>query len=132
MFAPWKKSYGQPRQHAQKQRCYFANKGLSSQSYGFSRSHIWMWELGYKESWVRTKWCFWAMVLEKTLESPLYCKEIRPVHPKGVQFWVFIGCSLDWWPLSGYSFVISGNNMTFVYMCSDSISWNIKGEELCI
>ena len=62
----------------------FANKGPSSQGYGFSRSHVWMWELNYKESWVPKNWCFWTVVLEKTLESPLVCKEIQPVHPKGI------------------------------------------------
>ena len=70
---------------------YFANKGPSSQSYGFSSSHVWMWELDYKESWAPKNWCFWIVVLEKTLESPLDCKEIQPVHPKGDQSWVFIG-----------------------------------------
>ena len=69
MLAPWKKSYGQPRQHIKKQRHYFANKGLSSQSYGFSSSHVWMWELYHKESWVLKNWCFWTVVLEKTPES---------------------------------------------------------------
>ena len=66
-------------------------KGLSSQNYGFSTSHVWMWELDYKESWVLKNWCFWAVVLEKTLESPLDCKEIQPVHPKGNQSWIFTG-----------------------------------------
>jgi len=82
MLAPRKKNYDQPRQHIKKQRRYFADKGLSSQGYGFSNSHVWMWELDYKESWER-KNCFWTVVLEKTLESPLDCKEIQPVHPKG-------------------------------------------------
>ena len=90
-LAPWKKSYDQPRQHIKKQRHYFVNKGLSSQGYGFSSSHVWMWKLDYKESWPQKKWCFWTVVLEKTLESPLDCKEIQPVHPKGNQSWVFIG-----------------------------------------
>ena len=81
----------QPRQHIKKQRHYFANKGLSSQGYGFSNSHVWMWELDYKESWAPKNWCFWPVVLEKTLESPLDCKEIQPVHPKGNQSWIFIG-----------------------------------------
>ena len=76
--------------HIKKQRHYFANKGLSSQIYGFSSSHVWMWELDYKESWVLKNWCFGSVVLEKTLESPLDCKEIQPVHPKD-QSWVFIG-----------------------------------------
>ena len=67
------------------------NKGPSSQSYGFSNSHVWLWELDYKESWVPKNWCFWTVVLEKTLESPLDCKEMQPVHPKGNQSWIFIG-----------------------------------------
>ena len=74
-----------------KSRHYFANKGLSNQSYSFSSSYVWMWELNYKESWAPKNWCFWIAVLEKTLESPLDCKEFRPVHPKGDQSWVFIG-----------------------------------------
>ena len=77
------KSYDQPRQHIKKQRHYFADKGASSQSYDFTSSHIWMWELDYKESWVPKNWCFWTVVLEKTLESTLDCKEIKPVKPKG-------------------------------------------------
>ena len=88
-FPPWKKSYDEPRQHIKKQRHYFANKGPSSQSCGFSSSHSWM--LDYKESWVLKNWCFWTVVLEKTLESLLDCKEIQPVHPKGNQSWIFIG-----------------------------------------
>ena len=74
-----------------KNRHYFANKGLSTLSYSFSSSHVWMWELDYKESWALKNWCFWTVVLEKTLESPLDCKEIQPVHPKVDQSWVFIG-----------------------------------------
>ena len=89
MLAPWKKSYDQPRQHIKHQRRYFANKSLSSQRYCFSSSHVWMWELDYKESWAPKTWCFWNVVLEKTLESPLDCKEIQPVHPKGNQSWLF-------------------------------------------
>ena len=73
-----------------KSRDYFADKGLSSQSYGFFSGHVWMWELDYRESWVPKNWCFWTVVLEKTLESPLDCKEIQSVHPKGDQSWVFI------------------------------------------
>ena len=90
-LAPWKKSYDQSRQYFKKQRHYFANKGPPSQIYGFSSSHVWMWELDYKESWVPKNWCFWTVVLEKTLESPLDCKDIQPVHPKGNQSWIFIG-----------------------------------------
>ena len=74
-----------------KSRQYFVNKGLSSQCYGFSCSHVWMLELDYKESWVPKNWCFWTVALEKTFESPLDCKEIQPVHPKGDQSWVLIG-----------------------------------------
>ena len=74
-----------------KSRHYFADKGPSSQSYGFSSTHVWMWELDHKESWEWKNWCFWTVVLEKTLESPLDCKEIQPVHPKGNQSWVYIG-----------------------------------------
>ena len=87
-LAPWKKSYDQARQHIKMQRHYFANKGPSSQSYGFSSSHVWMWESDHKESWALKSWCLWTVVLEKTLESPLDCKEIKPVHPKGNQSWI--------------------------------------------
>ena len=88
---PWKENSDQPRQHIKKQRYYFANKGPSSQSYGFSSSHVWLCELDYKESWVLKSWCFWTVVLEKTLESPLHCKEIKPVNPKRHQPWIFLG-----------------------------------------
>ena len=74
-----------------KSRQYFANESTSNQSYGFSSSHVWMWELDYKESWALKNWCFWTVMLEKTLESPLDCKEIQPVHPKGNQSWIFTG-----------------------------------------
>ena len=77
--------------HIKKQRHYFANKRPSGQGYGFSSGHVWMGDLDCEESWAPKKWCFWTMVLEKTLESPLDCKEIQPVHPKGDQSWVFIG-----------------------------------------
>ena len=73
-----------------KQRHYFANKALWSQSYGFSSSHVWMQELGYKESWALKNLCFWTGLLEKILENPLYCKEIQPIHAKGNQSWIFI------------------------------------------
>ena len=87
----WKESYDQPRLHIKKQRHYFVNKGPSSQGYGFSSGHVWMWELDYEESWEPKNWCSWTVVLEKTLESPLDGKEIQPVHPKGDQSWVVIG-----------------------------------------
>jgi len=90
-LTPWKESYDQPTQHFKKQRHYFANKDRSSQSYGVFSSHVWMWELDYKETWAPKYWCFWTVVMEKTLESPLDCKEIQPVHPKGNQSWIFIG-----------------------------------------
>ena len=91
MLTPWKKSHDQPRQHIKKQRHYFANKGPSSQDYGFSSCHVWMWELDCEESWAPKNWCFWTVVLKKTLESPLDCKQIQPAHPKGNQSWVFYG-----------------------------------------
>ena len=78
-LAPWNKSYDQPRQHIKKQRDYFVNKDLSSQNYD---SHVWMWELDYKESWAPKNWCFWTVTLEKTVESPLD-PLIQPVHHKG-------------------------------------------------
>ena len=81
---PWKESDDQPRQHLKKQRHYFANKGPSGQGYGFSSGHVWMWELDFKETWEPRKWGFWTVVLKKTLESPLDCEEIQPVHPKGI------------------------------------------------
>ena len=91
MLAPWEKSYDQSRQHITKLRHYFANKGPFSQNYGFSSGHVWMLELYHKESWALKNWCFWTVVLEKTPESPLDCKEIQLVHPKGNQSWIFIG-----------------------------------------
>ena len=90
MLTPWKESYDQLKQHIKKQRHYFANKGPTSQGYGFSSSHVLMWQLDYKEGWALKNLCFWIVVLEKTLENPLDCKDIQPVHPKD-QFWVFIG-----------------------------------------
>ena len=85
------KSYDKPRQHVQKQRHHFADKCSYSQSYGFSCSHIRMWELKHKKGWALKNWCFWTVVLQKTLENPLDCKEIQPVHPKGNQSWMFTG-----------------------------------------
>ena len=91
VLAPWKKSCDQPRQHIKNQRLDFAKKGLSSQSYGFFSSHVCMWKLDHKKSWVLKNWCFWTVVLEKTLESSLDSKKIKPVNPKGNQSWIFIG-----------------------------------------
>ena len=90
MFASWNKSYDQARQHIKKQRYHFGSKGPSCQCYGFSSSHVWMWELDCEESWVLKNWCFWTVMLEMTIESPLDCKEIQPVHPKGNQSWIYI------------------------------------------
>ena len=91
MLAPWKKSCNQPRQNVKKQTHYFNNKGPSNQSYGFPSSHVWIWELDYKESWALKNWCFWTVVLEKTLESPLDCKDINQSILKENQSWIFIG-----------------------------------------
>ena len=89
MLTPWKESYDQTRQLIKKQRHYFASQRPSSQCYGVSSSHIWIWELDYKESWELKNWYFWTVVLEKTLENPLDFKEIQPVN--GNQSWIFIG-----------------------------------------
>ena len=112
MLAPWKESYDQPGQHIEKQRHYFTNKGLSSRSYVFSSGHVWIWELDCEESWALKNWCFWTVVLEKTLESPLDCKEIQPVHPKLNQYWIFIGRTdaeaetLILWPLNAKNWLL--------------------------
>ena len=112
MLTPWKESYDQPRQHIKRQRHYFVNKVSSSQGYGFSSSHVWMWELDSKESWMQKNWCFWTVVLKKTLESPLDFKEILPVPPKGNQSWVFIGGTdvetetLIFWPPDAKNWLI--------------------------
>ena len=90
-LAPWKENYEKAIQHIKKQTYHFANKGPYSQSYGFSSSHVWMWELDYKESWMPKNWCLWTVVLEKTFESLLDCKGIKPVNAKGNQSWIFIG-----------------------------------------
>ena len=91
MLAPWEESYDNPRHSIKKQRHHFATKGPYTENYGFSNSHLWMWELDHKEGWVLKNWCFWIMVLEKTLENPLDSKEIKPVNPKGNQPWIFTG-----------------------------------------
>ena len=95
MLTPWKESYDQPRQHIKNKRHYTANKGPSSQGYGFSSSLVCIWELNYKESWALKNWCFWTVVLETALVSPMDCKEIQVVHPKGDQSWVVIGRTDD-------------------------------------
>ena len=90
MIASWQESDDKPRQYIKKQRHHFANKGPLSQSYSLS-SHVRLWELDHKEDWASKNWCFWTVALKKTLESPLDSKEIKPVHPKGNQSWIFIG-----------------------------------------
>ena len=104
------KQLSSSRQRIKKQRHYFADKGLSDQSYCFSSSHVWMWELDYKESWALKNWWFWTVVLEKTLDNPLDCKEIQPVNPKGDQSWIFIGRTDAevpiLWPSDGKSWFI--------------------------
>ena len=91
MLAPWKKTYDNHRQHIEKQRHYFANKGPSCQGYTFPSGHVWIWELDHDESWAPKNWCFWTVVLEKILESLLDCKKIKPVNPMGNQSWIIIG-----------------------------------------
>ena len=91
MLAPWKKSYDQPRQHIKKQRHYFANKRLSSQSYDFSRGHVWTWELDYKESWVLKNWCFWTVALERLLRVPWTARRSNQSILKEIS----PGCSLE-------------------------------------
>ena len=112
MLAPWKKSYDKPRQCIKKQKHHFANKGLYGQSYGFSSSQVWMWELDCKEGWVLKNWCLWTVVLEKTLESTLDHKKIKPVNPKENQPWVSTGRTnataeaLTLWPPAAKSWLI--------------------------
>ena len=116
MLAPWKESYDKPRQRIKKQRYHFASKGPYSQSYGFSSGESWMWELDH-EGWALKNWCFQTVVLEKTLEGPLYCKEIKPVNPKGNQPGIFIGRTdakaeaLIFWPPDVKSWLIGKDLM---------------------
>ena len=91
MLAPWKKNYDKHGTLIKNQRHYFADKCLYSQSYVFSSNHGWLWDSDHKEAWALKSWCFWTVVLEKTLKNPLDCKEIKPVNPKGNQPWIFIG-----------------------------------------
>ena len=130
MLIPWKKSYDQSRLHIKKQRHYFANKGLSCQSYGFSSSHVWMWELDYKESWTLKNWCFWTVVLEKTLKSLLDSMEIQLVHPKWNQSWIFIGRthaeteSLIRWPPDVKNWLIWKKTQ-----CWERLKWGGEGND---
>ena len=111
--ALWWKIYGQPRQRIKKKRHYFADKCPSGQSYGFPSSHVWIWELDHKESRALKNCRFWTVVLEKTLESPLDSREIKPVSPKGNQSWIFIG---------------RNDNETPIFQSSDAKSWLIRKE----
>ena len=112
MLTPWKKSHDQSKQPIKKWRHYFANKGPSCQGYGFSSSRVWMWELDYKEGWVPKNWCFWTVVLEKTLESPLDCKEIKPVILKEITLNIHWK---DWW--------WSWSSSTLAIWCEELIHW---------
>ena len=112
MLAPWKKSYDPSRQHIKKQRHYFANKGPFSQSYGFSSSHIQMWELDYKESWAQRNWCFWTVVLEKTLESPLDCRRSNQSILKEIS----PGITLE-------GMMLSWNSSTLATSCKKLTHW---------
>ena len=103
-------SYDQPRQHIKKQRHYFTNKGPSSQSYGFCSSHVLMWELDHKERWVPKSWCFWTVVLNKTLESPLDCKRsnqsiLKEIHPDNSLEGLMLKLKLQLWPPDGKSWL---------------------------
>ena len=113
--SPWKKSYDKPREHITKQRYHFADKGLYSHSYGFSSSCVQMWDLGHEEGWVLKNWCFWTVVLEKTLESPLDHK-IKPINPKGNQHWIFTGRT---------DAEAASNSNTLATWCKDSTHWKI-------
>ena len=90
-LAPWKESYDEPRWCIKKQRHHFANKGLHNQSHTFSSSHVWIWEVDHEKGWAPKNWCFQIVVLERTFESPVDCKEINPINPKGKQPLIFIG-----------------------------------------
>ena len=115
ILTPWKESYDEPRQCIKKSIYHFANKGLYSQSYGFSSGHAWMWELdhikdGAPKGWALRNWCFWIVMLEKTLESPLDWREINPVNLKGNQPWFSLeGLMLKVWPLDAKSWLIGKN-----------------------
>ena len=111
--SPWKKNYDKPRQCIKKQRHHFANKGPYSQNYSFSSSHAWIWELEHKEGWATKDWCFQNVVLEKTLEGHLDCKDIKLVNPNENQPWIFIGRTdveaeaLIFWPPDAKSWLIA-------------------------
>ena len=117
MLTSWKEGCDKPRQHIKKQRHVFADTGPYSQSYGFSSSHVWMWEPDHKEDWTLKNWCFQIVVLEKTLQSPLDSKEIKPVNPKENQPWILIGRTdaeveaLILWPSDAKSWQLIGKTL---------------------
>ena len=111
-FAPWKKSHDKPGECIKKQGHYFVDKSPSSQSYGFSSYHVWMWELDHKEGWAQN-WCFRTVVLKKTLENPVNCKEIKSVNPKGNQPWIFTGRDWCW----------SWSSNPLATWCAEPIHW---------
>ena len=126
-LAPWKKSFDQTRQHIKKQRHYFADKGPSSQSYGFSSSHVWIWELNYKESRALKNWCFWTMVLKKTLESVLDFKETQPVNPKGKQSWIGLMLKLK---LQCFGYLMRTDSLEKTLMLEKVEDWRRKGWQM--
>ena len=109
--------------HTETQKHYFANKAPSSRGYDFSSTHVWMWELDYKESWAPKNWCFWTVVLEKILESPLDCKEIHSVHPKGNQSWIFSEYSASVLSLNIQDWCWNWNNNTLATWCEELTHW---------
>ena len=113
LLAPWKKSNDKPRQHIKKQRYHFADNGPYGQCYGPSNSHVWIWELQHKEGWAPKNWCLEIVVLEKILESPLDCKEIKLVNSKGNQSWIFIWEDWCW----------SWNSNTLASWCKELTHW---------
>ena len=127
-LAPWKKNYDQPRQQIKKQKYHFVNKDLSSQSYGFSSSHVWIWELNYKESWALKNWWFWTVVLEKTLESPLDFKEIKEDNHKVNQSWIFIGSPGSWWWTGKPGVLQSTGSQRIRHDWATELNWKIESE----
>jgi len=121
MLALWKKSYDQPRQHIKKQRHYIANKDLYSQSYGFSSSHVWMWELNHKEGWVPKNWCFWTVVLRRLLRVPWTAR--RSNQSMGNQSWMLIG-KID---ADGEAPILWSPDVKNWLTEKDPDAWKIKG-----
>ena len=131
MLAPWKKLWQlwKPRQHIKKQKHHFANKGSYSQGYSFSSRHVQIWELDHKEGWAPNNWCYQNVVLEKTLESPLDCKEIKLDNPKGNQLWIFFGRTDAegeapiLWPLGAKNWILGKNPDAGKIECGRRWGW---------